>query len=125
MERFNLNSQFWVAAKRQKSVIEKQSYFLLGSPVGHAPHPNHQPIPTQAELSIHFNQSPHARGDGDGFNPFQPQVRGPQPCRSEDALCGQPTLALLQGASGPGALLQRQQPTPNTNRDTTEAQAEQ
>lgn len=26
---FSLNSQFWVAARSQKSVMEKQSYFLL------------------------------------------------------------------------------------------------
>jgi len=70
MEGFNLNSPFCVAAKSQKSAIEKQSYFLLGSLAGHAPHPNYQPIQIQAELSIHFNQSPNVLGDGDSLTPY-------------------------------------------------------
>lgn len=73
MEKFNLNSQFWVAAKSQKSVIEKQSYFLLRGPVGHTPHPNHQPIQTQVELSIHFNQSPNGLRDRDNLTPYNPR----------------------------------------------------
>lgn len=117
MERFNLNSRFWVAAKSQKSLTEKQSYFLLGSPAGHAPHPNHQPIQTQAELSIPFHQSLNALWDGDSFNPSQPQVSGPQPRRSKDALRGQRILASLQEASGPGAPLLRERLTPNTRKD--------
>lgn len=69
MERLNLNHQFWVAPKSQKSVIEKQSYFFLGSLEGYAPHLNYQPVQTQAELSVFFNQSPNALQDGDSLTP--------------------------------------------------------